>query len=224
MKYMFTIFGLVLMTSLLTLYYLWPDSGGASKPSTEQNGQESPASYHLIGQKAREAASLNRQILVQEAQRIGIDKEESFRKSLKEYYEQSLVRVLMDRKLAETSVTVSEEDIDSYLGKFGSIFTFTRFPVINGKIQQESGNQSTVLFDELSSTLQLLLAGLELGESASQYETGTEISVIRLDAVRPSSVVVATDLDRNQIREQLANYKRSQQIDLWIHMLRESSH
>ncbi|RUM41566.1 MAG: hypothetical protein DSY80_08585 [Desulfocapsa sp.] len=218
MKYLLTIFALVVMSSMLTLYYLWPDT------SVEQTVAIPPkaSSYHQPGADARLAASVTRQILVQEAQRIGIDKEDSFRKSLKEYYEQSLVRVLTDRKLAELEVTVTEEDIDRYLSRFGKIYTFTRIPVEGGKVQEENGHQSTVLFDELSVTLRLLIAELKPGESAKQFETGTEISVIRLDKIVPADVVPETGkVDRIRVREQLENYQRSLEIDRWINALQK---
>lgn len=219
MKYLLTIFALVAMSSMLTLYYLWPEP-----PENNTAIANSPqhSSYHQSGEQAREVASLTRQILVQEAQRIGIDKEDSFRKSLKEYYEQSLVKVLTDRKLVEMKVSISEEDIDRYLSRFGQVVSFTRFPVEEGKIIEEDGFQNTVLFDELSSTLQLLIADLNSGDSAKQFETGTEISIIRLDKIElvaESASVV--QVDRKRIREQLENYQRSLEIDHWINELRK---
>lgn len=218
MKYLFTIFALVAMSSMITLYYLWPDT------PREVNGDDSPpqaSSYHQPGEEARVAASVTRQILVQEAQRIGIDKENSFRRSLKDYYEQSLVKVLTDRKLAEMKVSVSEEDIERYLSRFGHIFTFTRFPIEDGKIKEDSGYQSTVLFDELSVTLRLLIADLNPGESAKQFETGTEINVIRLDKIESADVPAVVKADRSRVREQLENHQRSLEIDRWINGLQK---
>ncbi len=216
MKYLLTIFALVAMSSVITLYYLWPDT------AREVSGDDSPSqgsSYHQPGEEARAAASVTRQILVQEAQRVGIDKEDSFRKSLKEYYEQSLIKVLTDRKLSEMEVSVSEEDVDRYLSRFGHIFTFTRFPIEAGKVQEDSGYQSTVLFDELSVTLRLLVADLNPGDSAKQFETGTEISEIRLDKIESADVPAMVKADRKRVREQLENHQRSLEIDRWINGL-----
>ncbi len=213
MKYLLTIFALVAMSSMLTLYSLWPDT-----PTETPKNTNSPttSSYHQHGEDARLAASATRQVLVQEAQRIGIDKEDSFRRSLKEYYEQSLVKVLTDRKLTEMKVSISEEDVDKYFSRFGHIITFIRFPVEDGQVKKENGYQSTVLFDELPSTLQLLLANLNPGESAKQFETGTEISVIRLDKIVPAETPPVIKTDRNRVKEQLENYQRSLEIDRWI--------
>lgn len=218
MKYLLTILALVAISSMVTLYYLWPDT------PPEVNGDDNAlhaSSYHQPGQQAREAASVTRQILVQEAQRVGIDKENSFRKSLKEYYEQSLVKVLTDRKLAEMKVSVSEDDVDRYLSRFGHVFTFTRFSIEGGTVQEDSGFQSTVLFGELSVTLRLLIADLNPGESAKQFETGTEINLIRLDKIELADAPAVVKSDRSRVREQLENHQRSLQIDRWINGLQK---
>ena len=217
MKYLLTILIFVIVSSMITLYFLWP------KPSPKVGESTNPpqsSSYHQSGADARLAASTIRKILVQEAQRIGIDREDSFRKSLKEYYEQSLVKVLTDRKLAEMKVSISEEDVDKYLSRYGNIVTFIRFPVENGKVVEDSGHQSTVLFDELSSTLRLLIADLKPGESAKQFETGTEISLIRLVKIEPADNPPVLKIDRDRVREQLENHQRSLKIDHWINALR----
>jgi predicted RNA-binding protein YlqC (UPF0109 family) len=216
MKYLLTILIFVVMSSMITLYFLWPEP---SPEVAERVNPPSSSGYHQLGADARLAASTTRKILVQEAQRIGIDKEDSFRKSLKEYYEQSLVKVLTDRKLAEMKVSVSEEDVDRYLSRFGNSITFIRFPVENGKVVEDSGHQSTVLFDELSSTLRLLLADLKPGESAKQFETGTEISLIRLVKIEPADTPPVMKADRDRVREQLENHQRSLKIDHWINAL-----
>lgn len=218
MKYLLTILALVILSSAITLYYLLPKNAAKLSP-TNQPTQSS--SYHQSHQHDRLVASATRQALVQEAQRIGIDKEDSFRRALKDYYEQSLVKVLTDRKLAEIKVSVSEENIEKYLSCFGNIITFTRFPIENGVVLEEGGFQSTVLFDELSSTLRLLLADLDPGEMAKQFDTGTETSVIRLDKIESAEIQNVIEVDRERVREQLEDYKRSLEIDRWINQLQK---
>lgn len=218
MKYLLTILALVILSSAITLYYLLPKDVDKSLPASDSSKR---SSYHQSNQRERLVTSATRQALVQEAQRIGIDKEDSFRRALKEYYEQSLVKVLTDRKLAEIKVTVSEDDIENYISRFGQIITFTRFPIEDGEVLEESGFQSMVLFEELSSTLRLLLADIVPGEKAKQFDTGTEISVIRLDKIEPADIQKQIEVDRERIREQLENYKRSLEIDRWINSLQK---
>ena len=218
MKYLLTILALVILSSTITLYYLLPKDSPKTDPARQSS---EGSSYHQSHEHDRLVTSTTRQALVREAQRLGIDKEDSFRRALKEYYEQSLVKVLTDRKLADIKVSVSEEDIDNYLSRFNQIVTFTRFPIEDGKVIEGGGFQSTVLFDELSSTLRLLLANLAPGEKAKQFETGTEISVIQLDKIEPAKIQKKTEVDRERVREQLENYQRSLEIDRWIHSLQK---
>jgi len=225
MKYLLVIVVLIAISTVVTLYSILPvgSDNSSSVSSTSRTPLETSTGYHQQGEYERQAASRTRHILVQEAQQVGIDKEESFRRSLKEYYEQSLVKVLTERKLAEMVVEVGEEDIDHYLACSGKIFTFTRFPVEKGKRIEHNGHQNTVRFDDLSITLRLLIAGLNPGESAKQFETGTEISEIRLDAIEIQDGIEPILYDRDRIREQLENHQRSIGIDHWINTLRKNS-
>ena len=72
---------------------------------------------------------ITRELLIQESQRIGIDKEEAFRRSIQDYYEQSLIKLLMDRKSAALNVSVSDDELDRYIKYLNkkillSIFSF----------------------------------------------------------------------------------------------------
>ena len=54
---------------------------------------------------------INKELLIQEAQRLEINREESFRRSVENFYEQSLIKNLMDRKYADLKIKVSERDV-----------------------------------------------------------------------------------------------------------------
>lgn len=223
MKYLFAILALVVVSSALTLYSLWPtDPTPPSRELWQKSSHSGDPDDHQLIDYSRATALLTRQTLVREAQRLGIDKEESFRRSLKEYYEQSLVKVLTDRKLAEVEVAVSEEDIDRYLASSGKTFVFTRFQVENGKIREQKGHQKTVLFDDLSASLRSLIADLQPGESAKRFATGTELCLIRLDKIEATKEIEVIQYDRDRVREQLENYQRSLAIDRWINELRKN--
>jgi len=60
---------------------------------------------------------INRKLLLQEAQREGLDKEKDFLKAIENFWEQSLLTIIVDKKVKEVSgdITVSEQEIqDSY--------------------------------------------------------------------------------------------------------------
>lgn len=234
MKYLFTIFILVALTSIGTLYYLWPVESvpsqdvalrvnGHSMSRKQIDDQSREQGYHGETLEDRMDSLVTRQLLIQEAQRLGIDKEEGFRKALKLYYEQSLIKVLTDRKMASLVTDVSEEDIDGYLSCSGKMYTFTQTPIVNGKILEKQGQQNTALFDELSESLRLLLSSLQPGESVAQFDTGTEVSTLRLDKVEKAEEVESVAYDRNRVRELIGNYQRSREIDSWIYLLRKNA-
>ncbi len=234
MKYLFTILAFVVLISVLTLYYLWPSDpvnsqdvalriNGHSMTHEQLNDQGRKLGYHGESKEDRVDSVVTRQILINEAQRVGIDKEDNFSKALKDYYEQSLIKVLTDRQLATVTVDVSEADIDRYLSCSGKIFIFTRIPVEKGQPLEEQGQQNKVLFDDLSESLRVVLATLKPGESISQFDTGTEVSLIRLDKKKNVEAVGTVAYDRSRVRELLGNYQRSMKIDRWINSLRKKA-
>jgi hypothetical protein len=231
MKYLFTIFLLVALISAVMLYFLWPHKpvlpqdivlrvNGHSMSQKQIDAQIPHQGYH--GENKVESI-VTRQVLIQEAQRLGIDKEENFRNALKLYYEQSLVKILSDRKLASIQVDISEKDIDRYLACSGKKFTFTETPIDQGKMLKEQGQQHTILFDNLSESLRLLLSSLQPGESIIQFATGTEVSNIRLDKIERDEAVQPVAYHRDLVRELLSNYQRSREMDLWIQTLSKNA-
>ncbi len=59
---------------------------------------------------------LEKEVLLQEAQRQGLDKEEDFMKSIENYWEQTLLKLLLERKSNEISgsIHVYDSEIDEY--------------------------------------------------------------------------------------------------------------
>ena len=235
MRYLFTILALVALSSLVTLYYLWPDAKSIPKDPTaisvnghlisqkQIDNQARKQGYHSGEANDSRDSLVTKQLLLDEAQRLGIDKENDFSKALKDYYEQSLIRVLTDRKLKSIKTDVTEEDIDRYLSCSGKRFTFTRIPFENGKLLKEQGQQNSVLFDDLSESLRLLLANLEPGESIVQFETGTEVSMISLDKVEKTEGFEPVLYERSRVEELMGGYQKSLEIDRWINSLRKKA-
>ncbi len=73
--------------------------------------------------QAREAFLDNlitRKLLLQEAQREGLDKQEDFLKSIENFWEQSLLKIVIDKKIKEVSdgINVGEEEIKAHYTKW----------------------------------------------------------------------------------------------------------
>ena len=59
---------------------------------------------------------LEKEVLLQEAQRLGLDREKDFMKSIEGYWEQALLKILLERKSDEISdlTHVSDDEIEEY--------------------------------------------------------------------------------------------------------------
>jgi hypothetical protein len=234
MKYLLIIFSIVVCSSMVSLYYLSPpDPMPSEDVALQVNGhsisyenieeQHRKTGYHSTDREGDINSLVTKQLLIDEAQRLGLDKNDDFRMALKSYYEQSLIRLLTDHKLASVKVKITDKDINRYLGSSGKIFTFTRIPLEKGSPVEEQSQQNSVLFDDLSVSLRLLLATIQPGEQVGQFETGTEVSIIRLDKIDPATAFEPVAYARDRVREQLENYQRSLEIGRWIKGLRNKA-
>ena len=231
MKYLLTIVILVLAFSVLTLVYLWPSrKSPATNIVLSVNGHTFTSDFfndldkknRLFNNSRQDQLNsvITRELLIQEAQRLGIDREPSFRAALKNYYEQSLIKVLTDRQYASIQVKVSEQDIDNYLSCFGKEYTFTTIPASGDK--NATPKQHTVLFDDLAASLRVLFASMRPGEVRQRFDTGSMVGKIRLDAVKPASAGhhLKKAADRERIRNLLVQQKKAQRMNVWMNSLR----
>ncbi len=184
------------------------------------------AGYHSEDYAELLDSAITRELLIQEAQRQEIDKEEKFRVSLKGFYEESLIKTLMDRQYDMPKAAVDDVEIDHYLALFGKMVTFTRLLVTTSRPKvpaSEQGPQNEVLFDDLAEPLKICLSCLNPGEYATKFDTGNEQYIIRLDKVTPAVDMPTAKPDRDQVRKMLENHKRQQQIGNWLKELRNKA-
>jgi peptidyl-prolyl cis-trans isomerase C len=88
---------------------------------------------------------LEKEILLQEAQRQGIDREKDFMKTIENYWEQALLRLLLKRKSQEIldSIGVHEEEIKEYYGNTGETLPLSEVRIdIEGVIRQEKETEA----------------------------------------------------------------------------------
>ena len=236
MRYIRIIVAILVLASLLTLIYLWP-RGAAPKHDVVAtiNGFQLERSQLSFSPDSREDkqemavilnSAITREVLIQEAQRQKIDKEEDFRKSLKAFYEQSLLKILMDRKYATLQVSVSDQDIDRYVALFGKTIRFTRLPVAAEppyKPVSDQGQTTNVLFDDLADSLKPMIARLNPGEHTVKFDTGHEQYALRLDAVTASSAThsAAVALPREMTKRIIEQSKKDQLVAQWLTELRQ---
>lgn len=237
MKYLFAILSIVCVMTAVYIFTLWPEKQPAEQDiAVTINGhhlirtpvadQENTSSYHQDSQKDLLDSTITRELLIQEAQRQAIDKEPSFRSSLKSFYEQSLIKVLLDRQYQKTEASVTESEIDAFLASFGKRVIFSRFPVpdaVPKDMATKQGQQTSAIFDDLAEPVQVLIANLKPGEFAVRYDTGSDQYAIRLDSVVEDSTSRPSLPEREAVRRLMTEYKREQQISMWLNNLRKSA-
>jgi len=83
-----------------------------------------------------------RKLLLQEAQRDGLDKEKDFLKSIENFWEQSLLKIVIDKKIKEVSkdITVTDKELEDYYNKW---------------VKENPGTTKT--FDEIRKSIKLPL-------------------------------------------------------------------
>ncbi len=237
MKYLVILLTIVCGASLVTLFFVWPThhlppkgvvvtvNGHALTKSAIMDQQTALARPGSDYSELLDSA-ITRELLLQEAQHQHIDQEESFRKTLKNFYEQSLIKILLDREYRRMQVQVSEAEIDRYLSLFGKKITFTRIPLADGTAKTAitaKAVENEVLFDDLADSMRYILSSLKPGEQMVEYDTDNERYAIRLDQVTPAQGTISSLPKRDKVRKLIDDNKRQVQIGSWLDTLRQKA-
>lgn len=170
---------------------------------------------------------ITRELLIQEAQREGIDKEESFRRSIQNFYEQSLIKLLMDKKFNSLRVTVSDAELERYVSLMDKKVRLTVFTADTRQDAAKGVYKGTetreMNFDDLSRDMREQIVMLTKGEKTGPVEEGGKFIVLRLDRVGNSFRKPPSEKERDNIRKLLASEKRETIISDWIAGLRKKA-
>ncbi|KJR97833.1 MAG: hypothetical protein VR65_22715 [Desulfobulbaceae bacterium BRH_c16a] len=237
MKYLYIILVIVILATVFSLFGFLPgESPSKDEIAISINGhniarnavtlESKKSGYHSNDPSDVYDTLITRQLLIEEAERQSINKEESFRKSLQEFYESSLIKILLDRKNSQLETTVTDSEIDSYIALYGTVVTFTRLDAIPASQTEASaakGLTNTVLFSDLATPVRMLLSALSPGQYGVRFDTGTDKYAIRLDSVQPSPDPASHKVDRQHTFEMLTEYKREQQMNQWLADLKQKA-
>ncbi|MFT5726109.1 MAG: hypothetical protein ACI8PB_000227 [Desulforhopalus sp.] len=237
MKYIITILVIICAAASVTLYFIWPEKAAditnvavtvnghnLAKNRVETAGEKN--GYHSEEYAELLDSAITRELLIQEAQQQDLDKEESFRISLKTFYEESLIKTLMDREYSKPTTQITDAEVDTYLSYFGKTVTFLRLPFVDNKVQIPTdvpASENEVLFDDLAEPMKILLSSLKPGEHVVTFDTGNEQYAIRLEKVGEVSDIITTLPAREHVKVMLEEYKQQQQIDNWLYELRNKA-
>ncbi len=168
-----------------------------------------------------------KELMIQDAQKEGIDKDEAFRRSIQDYYEQSLVKQVMDKKIKSLKVDVTDEEVDRFNSFQNSSVKVTVFSASdeNAAKKGEFRAQEVRILrvNDLAGNIAERLEVLKEGGVTSPICSDTGCDVFRLDTVTPLVTVTVSPEDRKKLRSMLAERKRQKAIDLWISDLKAKS-
>jgi hypothetical protein len=232
MKYIYYILGILIVLTIGVALQLPSLKVEISEPAIvindriiskkELDERIKSGSYHSHGKGFLESV-ITRELLIQEAARIGINKEEAFRKSVENFYEQSLVKILIDRKFQSLSPNITDEMVAKYIGLSGKTIQVTKHIYRNKEDIQKSSPQLSVEikndFENMSDSLKYSLLFLKPGELSPPEQTETGYVVYRIDTVFPSTDADAVT-DVTQIKEFLINQTKKIQFDSWLEQLK----
>ncbi len=235
MKYLLIILAIIGFATLATFVAIWPeqqeDTGDTvvtinGRPLTRQDildykdkdmrhGEDEDVINEIITKK----------LLIEEAQRLNIDKEAGFRSALKTFYEHSLIKILTERTSQGISVEITEQEIDSFIHSFGKTFTFYTLKTtgkVSPQIIKAQGNEYISPFEDLSGELQQILAVMQPGETATTFITGNDEMAVYLEDVKGGGKS-SQNIDREHIRQQLLQTKIEKHLNTWIEELRSQA-
>jgi len=234
MKYLITIGCFLAVLSLVTIYIIAPSPAPDEKSVVlKVNDSTITSSMLEKSEKNRPSHHENReefinsvvieQLLLQEAQRQKIDQEPAFREAIKTYYEQSLIKILLERQDQSIDDTVSEEEIDLFLSYFGKTITFSIAQGTGDHIAPEidwsASNTQKERFGDLSTTMQPLLVGLQPGDTRAVFDTGNEWFAVRVENITQESKSDPKTMPRETARSIIRAEKREQQLNSWINKM-----
>lgn len=240
MKYLYYIAAIMLVFSGLAVYGLFDTRIEISEPFISVNDRIiSKAEFEKMSRRkpaymSREQfveSVIDQQLMIQEAIRMDIHKEESFRETVENFYEQSLIKILLDRKLDALKVDVTKKEIARYQEYCGYKVFLTKYiyPDMENALNRTNGTVQTIAadFTTLSDDLKFTVLDLEKNEFSHPVHRGMQgVVAYRLDDVKKSTSMEKDQseiLDVQRIQRQLQDMKKEQLLEDWTRSIRQSA-
>ncbi len=242
MKYIYYIIGIMIIFSGLVAYGVFNTKIEISKPfltindriisEAEFKNMLLNKSHHMTQEQFIEEI-IEKQLFIQEAVKMEINKEQSFRMSVQNFYEQSLIKVLLDRKLDSLKVDVTDEEIAKYKASIQNKFFLTKMVYPTMKDAQNKTNETIEkiedAFLDLSGDLKFIVMDLNIGDVSKPTANDltsmdTLVYIYRLDEIQKIE-------DQNKIQEVDIEYislymkdkKKEQLLDEWSEKIRKTA-
>jgi hypothetical protein len=171
---------------------------------------------------------ITKELLIQESQKEGIDKDESFRNSIQNFYEQSLIKLLMDRKCASLRVTRCDDELNRYISFINKRLHLTIFSFDSAEEAKKgnfrNGESKIAKFEDLSKEIRDSIISLTEGKMIEPIKTGEKYVVVRLDKVEISPSKTLSEAEKNGIKKILIEEKKEKIMNDWVNDLRKRAY
>lgn len=236
MKYLYYIIIIIFLSTLFIGYRLFTDSRNKADIALVINDQQitvdqfnklhSSRAPYLQEESDFINSLITKQLLIQEAKREGLDQEEAFRWSIQNFYEQSLIKVLMDRRFSALVVEVSDAEIDRYLELSAKKLELTVF-TLDDIEEARSGKYGTgkklaMPFNELAMNVRYIVLSLVADQMTDPIFTDPGYTVYRLDNIEEYQEATP-ETSREKVKNMLREYKMKKNIDDWVAGLRNNA-
>ncbi len=165
---------------------------------------------------------IDKQIILQEAELEGINKEESFRSLIKDYYEQSLTRILIERKISSIKINVYDEEINKFQNMLNKKIYITQISR-DQKSSAQDIEKKIVNFIDLSDDVKIIIFNLKENDQTEPITiSGKKISY-KIEKIETDTSIQETNLSRDDIHELLKTQKQKKLLDEWISNIKSKS-
>jgi len=188
---------------------------------------------HHMNQEQFIEEVIEKQLLIQEAIKVDINKEENFRRSVENFYEQSLIKILLDRKLDSMKVDVTNEEIAKYKTFIQNKFFLTKKIYPSMKDAQNKTNETIQKFEadfrDLSYDLKFIVMNLNIGEFSKPMANDLtsndfQVFVYRLDEIQKiEGSDKIQEFDIEQVSLYFKDKKKEQLLDEWSDKIRKTA-
>jgi hypothetical protein len=236
MKYIYAIIGIAVLVSAGTWFAVRTPQEPDAAPVLVVNGRQfsqkeldermAAQPYQSENQSAFVDGLVLRELLIQDAKRRGIDQEEAFRWSIQNFYEQTLIKVMMDRRYEELKADADPGEIERYARFVDRKVVMTEFklttPEEKANPASTKGRSITERFEFLSESVQYSLSTLDPGQFTPALHQDAYDVVYRLDGI-VMEPVKGGGVDREAIRRVISDQKTAAAVDKWMEGLKTSA-
>lgn len=161
---------------------------------------------------------ITKEVLIHEALQRKIDQEEAFRLSIKNFYEQSLIKTLLDRQQEKLPRKPTEAEISSYLNLYNKKVKISLQPVSTSSQGSTKGCQAETiesLFQNLAFSLRMQLLHLHEGDVSEKIDFMGCSYTIRLDTVSTTTQNGSPE-SHEKVAALIEDFNREQLLRKWI--------